>query len=166
MEICQMIILSKQNQQLIERTASAYGIDPNLIGAVVVAESGGDTFAVRYEPLWKYFFEVEEFAKLSRITNATETMLQACSFGLMQIMGSVARELGHESSLLQLAQPEIGLMFGCKKLRALIRNYPDLANTVAAYNAGTPRMNATTGKYSNQDYVDKVTGLVAQKLIG
>lgn len=133
------------------------GIDPLLAIAIAEVESAGDPCAVRYEPGWKYHYNVENFAKMCRITEATEHMLQACSFGIMQVMGTVARELGFEESLLKLADPRLGAKYGCMKLAKLFKVLKSVDDVIAAYNAGSPIKR--DGKYINQGYVDKVRKL-------
>ena len=67
-------------------------VEPALIMAIVSVESGGDPCATRYEPHYHYLFKPETFAKLNRITENTEIIQQKTSWGLMQVMGGVARE--------------------------------------------------------------------------
>lgn len=130
------------------------GIDPMLAIAIAEVESAGDPLAVRFEPGWKYHYNVDNFAKLCRISQDTEQMLQACSFGLMQVMGTVARELGFEGSLIKLTDPRIGAKYGCLKLSKLFKVLNSVDDVIAAYNAGSPIKK--DGKYINQQYVDKV----------
>jgi len=80
-------------EHLIVKVATDHGLPPTLVRAMVMVESGGDTFATRYEP---GFFEkyvrndgsVKAFAPCSL---QTERVMRATSFGLMQVMGQVAR---------------------------------------------------------------------------
>ena len=74
-----------------------------------MTESGADPHAIRYEPGWKYLYNTDKFAKKCRITEATESVLQSCSLGLMQDMGTVARELGHTENLVTLFYPQTGI---------------------------------------------------------
>ena len=76
----------------------------------------------------------------------------------MQVMGTVARELGFDGSLPELCLPHIGVMFGALKLKQLIDRHKDIRLAIAAYNAGTPRFRAD-GKLVNQAYVDSVISL-------
>ena len=41
-------------------------------------------------------------------------------------------------------------------LKGFYVKYHDWADTLASYNAGSPRKNALNGKYFNQNYVDTV----------
>jgi soluble lytic murein transglycosylase-like protein len=131
-------------------------IDPDLVEAIVMTESAGLPMKVRYEPTWKYLYKVDEFAKSLTITPDTEKVLQSCSWGLMQIMGSVAREVGFVKDMPVLCEVEVNLFYGCKKLKSFINKYPIQTDAIASYNAGFPKVMAN-GKYFNQTYVDKVT---------
>ena len=56
----------------------------------------------------------------------------------MQVMGTVARELGFEGPMPQLCEPNIGIYYGCKKLFDLNRRHLTIMDALAAYNAGSP----------------------------
>lgn len=135
-----------------------FGLDHNLVLAIISVESNFDRYAIRYEPTWSYFYKPESFSRLVGISEQTEAMLQASSIGLMQVMGTVARELEFKENLLKLTQVEIGLYYGCKKLKSLADKYPSLDDVISAYNAGSPRIDSHTQLYRNQHYVNKVKG--------
>lgn len=141
-------------QDLVIRKAAEFSLEPELVTAIIQVESAGNAYATRFEPDWRYLVRPELFAQKLGITIPTEHMLQQFSWGWMQIMGSVARELGFQDHLTKLCDPEINLHFGCKKLRTLTNKYPTTSDVIAAYNAGSPRM--VHGRYDNQGYVDKV----------
>lgn len=140
---------------MITNIATAYGLDPHLVGAIVMQESRGDNMAVRYEKDWRYLYKPEEFSQALNITKATETMLQSCSWGYCQIMGSVARELGFMQPLQRLCEEDIGLQYGCKQLQKLQAKYPKMQDAISAYNQGSPRKDLA-GLYLNVSYVDSV----------
>ncbi len=140
--------------KIIIDAAKFASIDPLLALAIAEVESGGDQFAIRFEPGWKYHYNVDNFAKLCKISEDTERMLQACSFGIMQVMGTVARELGFEESLIKLSDARIGAKYGCLKLSKLFKILKSVDDVIAAYNAGSPLKR--DGKYINQGYVDRV----------
>jgi len=72
--------------------AAAHALDPALVCAVIEQESAWNPWAVRYEPgfLSRYVAPLYTAGKLS----ATETYTRSMSWGLMQVMGQVAREFG------------------------------------------------------------------------
>lgn len=141
--------------------ANAAGVDSDLACAIAKVESSWNPWAVRFEPKWSYFEWPEKFAKILGITLETEKQLQSCSWGLLQIMGGVARELGFQGPLQMLCGPRIGAQYACMKLKALKKRYAVLEDQISAYNAGTPRMHSD-GTYENQAYVDAVIKAYAE----
>lgn len=154
--------------QCIRETATKLGVDPDLATAIAMVESGGWPLAVRFEPKWKYFYQIEFFAHKNGSSVVTEQFLQACSFGPMQIMGTVARELGHQGPMLELvAKPPLAVELSIRHLRGFLNKHDSVPSAVAAYNAGTPKkLEVGPGagvKFVNQAYVDKV--LARMKLL-
>lgn len=138
------------------KKAEEHGLDHELVLAFCEVESGYNPYAIRYEPEWHYTKLPAGYALRLGITMATENVLQSCSFGLMQVMGTKFRELGFTDHLTKIiAEPELQLEYGCKIIKNLIELYDNLDDAIAAYNAGSPRKEAN-GKYSNQQYVDKI----------
>lgn len=146
-------------EMLIQNIASFNGVDPDLAIAFTYAESGFDEFSVRHEPNWRWFLDVEGYAARCRISQDTERVLQACSLGLMQVMGTVARELGHKDNLLMLTKPELGIKFGCFKILEIKKRYGKIEEVISAYNMGTPKLMADGKTYVNQQYIEKVLGV-------
>lgn len=140
---------------LIDQAANRFGLDPKLIASIIIQESGGNTYAVRYEPGFRYKTDVAKFARANGITTETESILQQCSLGLMQVMGVVARELEFNRNLLELTSPAVGIYLGCKKLEQLSKKYAHLDDVIASYNAGSPRFKSDKS-YVNQLYVNQV----------
>tara|TARA_R110000796_G_C14562598_1_gene435005 strand:- start:2812 stop:3297 length:486 start_codon:yes stop_codon:yes gene_type:complete len=130
-------------------------IKPELLYAIAMVESSLNPVATRYEPRWKYFYKVEEYAKKAHITEETERVLQSMSWGLMQVMGSVIRELGYEDNLVTALLPIVNIGLGHKKLTQLWNKYGNINDVISAYNQGSPRK-SLDGTYRNQRYVSKV----------
>ena len=130
---------------LVRKWATKYGLDPYLVCAVCEQESGWDPYASRFEPgfLSRYVKPKNPSAPTTHEIN------QATSFGLCQVMGGVALELGWQSgSLLRLVDPDIGVDFGCRKLQECFKRYPgDDEKALLAYNGG-----------GNPDYGKQVLG--------
>ncbi len=136
---------------LIKQTSDKYTIPENLVKAVCQVESGMNMWAVRFEPAYKWLYNISNIQ-----LTATETVCQKTSYGLMQVMGSVARELGFVGRFLtQLCDPETGLEYGCKHLKNFYMRYNSWEDAISSYNAGSPKK-GDDGKYINQAYVDKV----------
>lgn len=139
--------------EFIKEYADQYGIPRKIAYGVCMKESGMNQFACRFEPLYKYLYSVESIHPTIE-SHATEKVLQMTSIGLMQVMGSVYREMGYKGWLSALfASPELQIMYGCRHLAGKIKKY-GLTNGIAAYNSGSPVL--INGKLKNQDYVNDV----------
>jgi len=98
------------------KAAVAQSLDPSLVCCVIEQESGWNPWAMRYEPAFfnKYVASLYTNNKIS----ASEAYARGFSWGLMQVMGQVARETGFDAPFLSaLCDPELGLTIGCKVLR-------------------------------------------------
>jgi soluble lytic murein transglycosylase-like protein len=113
--------------------AKAHGIDPALVCAVCNHESGWHQWAVRYEPA---FYE-KYIAKMAGLSQ-TEMTMRATSFGLMQIMGQVAREQGFSGDYLsELLDPLQNCERGCIKLAQCLDRANGIVTTaLSLYNGG------------------------------
>ncbi len=121
---------------LARQIAGEHSLEPALVCAVIEQESAWNPWAVRYEPgfLSRYVAPLYTAGKLS----ATEAYTRAMSWGLMQVMGQVAREFGFkEASLSELCDPAVGIEFGCRVLRArLAKAKGDVPAALLAWNGG------------------------------
>lgn len=144
---------------IIEQQASTFDISPTLVAATIMTESTGIPKAARLEPGWPFYFKPKEMAFSLGITEETEKSFQRHSWGLMQVMGEVARELGFRGFLPDLCEADVGILYGCKKIAQLSRKYQIQDDVIAGYNWGTPEK-TPDGSYWNQSYVDKVNGFL------
>ena len=121
-----------QLTELALAAATAHGLDPLLVCAVCEQESGWEPTAIRYEPAF-----YETYVKPQNL-NPTEAYARAFSWGLMQIMGQVAREQGFTGRFLAaLTDPATNLEYGCRKLsRCLSRAGGDIHAALQFYNGG------------------------------
>jgi soluble lytic murein transglycosylase-like protein len=121
---------------LAKKSALDQSLDPALVCAVVEQESGWNTWAMRYEPAFfaKY---VASLYTNNKIT-ATEAYARGMSWGLMQVMGQVAREGCLDAPFLSaLCDPERGLAIGCKVLRKKLDAMKgDTVRGLLAWNGG------------------------------
>lgn len=168
-----------EHRHVIELQARHEGLPVELVSAMVLEESSGDTEAWNPEPHYRWVWDVRR-ERPFRVTSAealdkappenfpcycgdrdAEWWGQQASWGLLQLMGAVAREMGfdrtqHFPALCR--NPELNLAFGCAYLRRLHARWHrehGWPGVVAAYNAGSPRLN-DGGRFVNQRYVDKV----------
>lgn len=102
---------------LIRASASEYGLDPNLIFATIMVESGGNTYAVRQEP---------------RIHDA--------SYGLGQLLYGTARGIGYRGTPQGLFDPATNIDLIAKYHKRNFDHYQDLnpEELTIAYNTGSP----------------------------
>lgn len=121
---------------LARKAAAAQSLDPALVCAIVEQESSWNPWAMRYEPAFfaKY---VANLYTNNKIT-ASEAYARGFSWGLMQVMGQVAREVGFDGPFLsQLCEPETGLAVGCKLLRKKLDALDgDVTRGLLAWNGG------------------------------
>lgn len=101
----------------IRGAAEEYDLDPNLIFATIMVESGGDTFAIRHEP---------------RINDA--------SYGLGQILYGTAKGLGYRGKPEGLYDPETNIYLIAKYHKRNFDHYTELnpVELTTAYNTGSP----------------------------
>ncbi|WP_421793945.1 lytic transglycosylase domain-containing protein [Hydrocarboniphaga effusa] len=180
----QLILPSAMIAKVIAAGATDFGLPYDIVLAVCRKESSLNPWAARYEPDYRYLWDCEknrpyniraadmtldrapdDFAGTAGATPHTEWIAQQTSYGLMQPMGALARELGFKGYLSQLFNPVENVAIGCRHLRDLHkRHYAKFgwAGTLAAYNAGSPRFQANGKTYVNQQYVDGVFSLGAE----
>ena len=142
---------------LARRIAREYTLDPRILIAVMEQESGGDPYAYRPEPHYRWFWNVHSGAPFRSVTpdeiaskiappdfpclggtRDQEWWGQQASWGLCQIMGAVAREQDFKGRFLtELCVPEVNLDLGARLLRAAIAwAHGDERLAIGSYNAG------------------------------
>jgi soluble lytic murein transglycosylase-like protein len=104
-------------------------LDAALVQAVCEQESGWEPWAIRFEPAFKARYVDPQNHE------PTEAVARSISWGLMQIMGEVARELGYKGHLAQLCDPGVGLEWGCKHLANKLKN-TDIHTGLQHWNGG------------------------------
>jgi soluble lytic murein transglycosylase-like protein len=124
---------------------------PELVCAVIEQESNWIPWALRYEPAFYDRYVQPQFAR-GAIASEGEARSRAFSWGLMQVMGQVAREQGFAGpSLAALCEPLTGLNIGCRVLAAKI----------AAANGNVERALLLWNGGANSDYCATVLTRVA-----
>ena len=121
-------------------------VDPALVQAIVCQESGGDSAAIRFE--FHYYEnavvrkEAKQFSRDNKgiPTYETELVARSLSYGLMQIMGQVAREGGLKDRYLTvLIDPQTNLEVGIGLLARRLRYTKfdgDIPWVIKSWNAG------------------------------
>jgi len=132
---------------LARSAAAAHSLDAALVCAVVEQESSWNARAMRYEP----FFHTRYVARLG--LSPTEEIARSIFWGLMQVMGQVAREHGFDGRFLTaLCDPATGLDIGCLVLAAKL----------AAANGDTARALQLWNGGANPEYAAQVLARVAK----
>lgn len=167
-------------QPEITAAATVNRLDPLIVGGLVSTESQFNPWAWNPEPAYRYLWN-ERTNKPFRVMTPAERAsefppsdfkpllgdadqewwAQQASWGLMQVMGSLARELGYTGPYLpMLCDPATNLQYGCRQLGALFTWAAGDANkALAAYNGG--KGGNEVPPYRNQSYATKV--LLASK---
>jgi len=167
------------HREAIETAAAEAHLSPDLVEAICLVESAGDPWAWNPEPHYRWLWDVRRKRPFRRVTpnearakyppadfqtlagdRDQEWWGQQASWGLMQIMGAVARELGYRSPYLPgLVDVRTNLELGCTKLAQLLRwAKGDVAQALAAYNAGQGNYRSAAG----QAYAEKVIARLPQ----
>ena len=138
--------------------APTFGLEPDLVLAVIWQESGGIQGAWNPEQRYRWFWNVKTIAPFRKVTDAEnaseyppkdfpclagdpdqEWWAQQASWGLMQPMGAVARECGFKGDYIGdlLIYPELNLQFSCIHLsRKLKQAGGDVRGALLRYNGG------------------------------
>ena len=146
----------------IDEISEQMKLPKNLLAAIIQQESRGNPNAVRYEPYWQWFYEIKASARRLGSSDDTERALQACSWGLCQVMGSVCREAGFQNWLSELTDIKLNLKYGARHLKRFLAQYPaGINDAISAYNQGSAKKD-DNGRYKNQAYVDAVLANKAQ----
>lgn len=131
--------MSNAFDQIIWQVAGRHGVEPQLVKAVIAAESSFRPKAYRAEP---------------HIGDA--------SYGLMQTLYRTAKDMGYQGPPEGLYDPGTSIEFGTRYLAKQLRRYNGkIPYAVAAYNSGTAYV-APDGRFRNQTYVDRVLRFYAQ----
>jgi len=128
--------------EIVRSTSLTLQLDPALICAIIEQESNWKPWAIRYEPDFYLRYVLPNIPK-EKIC-ATEAHARAISWGLMQVMGEVAREAGFKGdSLAELCEPEAGVGIGCKVFaEKLARTNGDTRTALQQWNGGGNQMYA------------------------
>ena len=155
---------------LIISTADRFKVPRGLALAVVEQESTIDTWAWNPEPKYRYLWDVLLLKPFRTLTPAEEASEippadffaykgvprdaewwgQQASWGLMQVMGAVAREHGFIGRFLsELCDPPVGLEYGCRHLGAYLSRFKAPFPALEAFNGG-PGAVGKNAKYARE----------------
>jgi soluble lytic murein transglycosylase-like protein len=149
------------DRALIVLIAERHRLPSSLVEAVIMVESGGNPWGIRYEEgFYRTYVANKGFDVFGYCSTKTEGHARATSWGLMQVMGQTARELGFTGPFLsELCEPSVGIDLGCRYLGALAKQFPGPKYgwdaVCAAYNGG-PGTVESPGKFKNPSYPAKI----------
>ncbi|MGH9684797.1 MAG: lytic transglycosylase domain-containing protein [Candidatus Acidiferrales bacterium] len=125
-----------QFSALAGQIAGKYTLDVDLVCAIVEQESGWNPWAIRAEE--KFFAKYVAPQFTAGKIDITEARARAFSWGLMQVMGEVAREFGYVGDLPGLCLPSNGLEIGCRVFaHKLAVNQGSVKDALQAWNGGS-----------------------------
>lgn len=138
--------------------AHTYKLDYRLVAAICEHESSWNPFAWRYEPTYQWLNQKAIDKKPTPAQKALERFGQMCSWGLGQMMGATARDLGLGGNLPSLCDPKTSITFTCIYLSRLFAKFEgDENHVIAAYNGGPGvKIVDDKGNFSNQTYVASI----------
>jgi hypothetical protein len=147
----------------IDSAARKHGLPPSLLAAFIQEESAFNQWATRVETHYlrkkKVIAEARRWSRKFKgiPTEQTELYARSSSWGLMQVMGQVAREQGFDRQFLQeLISPINSIDEGAKLLVKNLKRYKgDTLSAISAYNQGNNRKSG--GTFVNARYVYRVS---------
>ena len=124
----------------IKAAADAYGLRAELIAAVIMQESSGIPDARRLEQGFyrRYLLKPDLPGYFPPdVPRGVELVCRATSWGLMQIMGQTARELGFRGRYFsELEHPAANINIGCRLLANLIKRRGGELQGLLGFNGG------------------------------
>lgn len=153
-------------EKYVAKFSAEFGIDPILMAAIIKHESRNHAYSVRDDravltngPSW--------VTNVIKANNLDETnALLYCSMGYSQLlyltvvdMGFIkwCKDRGIKGEPEDLLCIETNIFWMARFiLKRIMSRYTNVRDIIAAYNAGSARMNKNRTAYLNQDYVDSV----------
>jgi soluble lytic murein transglycosylase-like protein len=141
--------------------AEKHGMDAALLCAIIEQESNWDPWALRHEVGYTWLYDIAarkpwraglRIPAPAGVSSDTEYFGQKTSWGLLQVMGAVARERGFAGKFFsELCSPAVGLEIGCKHLAYCLRvKGHDVSAALKRWNGGehyAGEVLARVGKY-------------------
>ncbi len=150
----------KRFEREFSHALNKYYVDPALFAALVIQESGGDPKASRYEP--KY--EAKNVTGKSRWNKARALGWSdhdlATSWGLAQVLGATAWEMGFHYPPAAILDPDANLKLGARYLRSKLAKWGNVYEALLAYNGGDGAVYAyRKGECHNCAYANSVLAI-------
>lgn len=158
------------NHNIITTTADTYELPLALVYSIIWQESVGEVAAYRFEPAFhQRIVEIPRRLMSGHTPNigtlptlASEKILRASSFGLMQILGETARSILQWKGqyLTELLEPGLNIELGCKLLRKLygdgeiVRGSKAYDRMLTRYNGSSAYISAINGVLDERRFVN------------
>lgn len=97
--------------RVVQQVAPGFDLDPALVCGIIQRESSFSPAVTRFEPAFK-----ERYLDKLHLPE-DETKARATSYGLMQLLGESAREMGFAEPLVNLLDPDTNITWGCRWLK-------------------------------------------------
>ena len=160
------MIFNSEIMTAITKYSKYFDVNPDWIRAVIEIESAGNQFALRYEPGYRWLQKEDTIKAICYHSNyggnlenkiGAETCLESFSFGLCQVMGSTARDMGYVADLHHLFFVDDNIRIGTKFLKTKLKRFDNnILRAIAAYNGGDGSAYPNEdGNYPNQRHVDR-----------
>lgn len=167
------MLIPKDLELCVEAHAKQLNLPIAILMGVVLTESSGRWSPTRHEPAYRYVWDCEKNAPFRKLTKEEATCStppkdfpgqgmvsdskeewnnQRTSFGPMQVMGAVARELGFKKDLTTLGS-HLGVEYGMKHFHNLYRRFyakNGITGVIEAYNRGSPDASAAANPYAHK----------------
>jgi len=121
---------------LARTTAAAHGLFAHIVCGQIERESSWQPWTIRYEDSF-FARYIQPMLASGALRDPTEARARAFSWGLGQVMGELARELGYRGHLAALCDPATGIEWQCRALSEKLRlQHGNLPDALQAYNGG------------------------------
>jgi soluble lytic murein transglycosylase-like protein len=142
-------------KDIIEDCAREYGLEPELIAALIQVESSFNERAYRFEPGF-YKRYIKDKSKYMDHKYYDQSEIISASYGLAQILYLTFEEYGiKDPDPEDLYEPTFNIDVGCQHLKKKINLYGLLLG-ILAYNCGSPKGHEPS-KEPNYVYLQKIS---------
>ncbi|MDD5530929.1 MAG: transglycosylase SLT domain-containing protein [bacterium] len=158
-------------KDIIRKYATMYKIQPSLIVAMIMQESGGNPNKPRYEPAFynTYIKNNPDWIKHPLYNNPQAV---SSSYGLLQIMYPVAWEIATPAERIKLKDPkslndpDFNISLGTRKLSKQLAKFPNQEQAIASYNAGNGCIKGSNICFNGTKYKNSVLNYLKQVPLG
>ena len=144
-------------ENIINRYCQQYKVPKSLVMAIIQVMSKWNRYKITIKRLAQLAIKkkIKEAKRTLPITQI-ELLSRAINWGLMQINGQEARDMGFDGKYLtELCEPAVNIELGCKKINNLFQKYKNHLDVIASYIQGHNKRKPN-GEYYDQKKVNEV----------